>query len=584
MKGKNFNNKASTDTNTAKIFDENFADMFEKSLVNEEKEDSIIKGTIVSIDRDFVYVDVGLKSEGKIPIREFASDDAGILTIGNKIDVYLEKREGRGGRTILSRDKAVREHAWDEYKGMFENKQNVTGKIVGRVKGGFAVYLLKGIIAFLPGSQVDVRNVRDASALADVEQPFRILKMDETQGNIVVSRKAILEESRAGDLDKALSEIKEGMIIEATVKNITDYGAFLDCEMFDGLLHITDISWNKVAHPAEVLSVGQKLKVMITKYNPDTKRVSLGLKQLEKNPWEGLVDKYKPGSKFKGVVTNVADYGAFVQLEPGVEGLVYQTEIAYNIKNSHPRKLLKTGDEIEVMVLEIDIDKQRISLSMKRCQENPWELFAQKYAVGSTIEGVVTNIADFGVFVEVASDAPKFTIEGLVPATEVSWSNNPEVSMRELKPGDKIKVLVMSIDLERERVALSIRQLSEDYLTKAAREFGENGVITAMVTAVRKDGIEVELKEGISAFVRKSELSKHKSDQLPTRFAEGERVDVKIVSFDNNTRRFNVSIRALELEQERHAIEKYGSTTSGASLGDILGEALNADSDGKEGK
>lgn len=559
------------------LFDEDFEQMFEEYVEFEKAEGTIITGRIVAIDHDSVDIDIDLKSEGRVSKKEFQSDPEGTLEIGNEVEVFLERYEARGGRILISRERAKRERAWDNLQSLHNKDETVDGKIIGRVKGGFAVDL-GGIIAFLPGSQVDVRPIKDITPLLDISQPFKILKMDEEQGNIVVSRKAIMEESRAGERDKVLSEISEGVILDAVVKNITDYGAFMDCGVFDGLLHITDISWEKISHPSEILAIGQNLKVVVTKFNPETKRVSLGLKQLEKNPWEGLIDKYKVGDKFKGRVTSVADYGAFIELEPGIEGLVYQTEIAYNTRNLNPRKLLKSGDEVKVMILDVDLTKQRIGLSIKRCLENPWRKFADTYPVNSKVDCVVKNIADFGVFAEIAL-GDEGRVEGMIPATELTWSQNYDRELKSYKPGDKLEAIVTVIDLDRERITLSVKRLGEDYIAKAVKDLVSKESVMCTVTAVKKEGIEVivEGNKNLIAFIKKAELSKHRSEQRPTRFAVDEKIEAKLISFDGESRRFAISIKALEVEYEKEAIEKYGSTDSGASLGEILGDALSTE-------
>ncbi len=555
-------------------FAENFAQLFEESIQNEKKEGTVIQGHVVGIERDAVLVDVGLKSEGRIPLKEFALDgETPQIKIGDVVDVFVERLEGKTGRTVLSREKALREEAWGRFEELQNKDINVEGVVIGRVKGGFAVDL-GGLIAFLPGSQVDIRPIKDVGALMNLSQPFKILKMDREQGNVVVSRRAILEESRTEARNELLSNIAEGSILEGVVKNITDYGAFIDLGSLDGLLHITDISWNKISHPSEVLNLGQQIKVMVIKYNPETKRVSLGLKQLESNPWDGLTDKYQPGMRFLGTVTTVTDYGAFVELAQGVEGLVYHTEISWNAKNVHPRKLLKAGDEVEVVVLELDISKHRISLSIKQTKPNPWQKFADDYPLNSVVEGVVKNIADFGLFVTINEENPDLAIDALVPAIELTWGDNPEEELKKYKKGDIVKGIVLTVDAERERVTLGVKQLTKDYFSEAADKFSKGSIITCTISDVRNDGIEVELSENIRAFIKKNEISKHKAEQRLERFAVGDRIDAMVVAFDKTTRKFNVSIKALEVDQEKKAIAEYGSTDSGASLGDILGAAL----------
>lgn len=551
-----------------------FAELYEQSIQAEKREGTVVTGAITRITDKEVFVDVGLKSEGRIPIEEFGPNDE--LKVGGEIEVFVERLEDRYGNTMLSRDKALKEKAWFEFEDLYNKNAIIEGKMIGRVKGGFAVDIGR-IIAFLPGSQVDIRPIKDIGALIEVMQPFKILKMDRHQGNIVVSRRAILEESRAEARDALLANIQEGSILEGTVKNITDYGAFIDLGSIDGLLHITDISWDKISHPSEVLSLGQVVKVMVIKYNEETKRVSLGLKQLEANPWEGLVDKYQPGAKLAGTVTTVTDYGAFVELEPGVEGLVYHTEISWNSKNTHPKKLLKTGDKVEVLVLEIDIAKHKIGLSIKQCQENPWKLFEQKHPVGSEIQGEIQNIADFGIFISIQGETIGETVDALIPAVELSWTEKPEIELKKYKKGDVVNGRVISIDQERERVIISIKQVGSDEVGDALKGIKKDDVLTCTVTDVKKDGIEVELTNGVTTFIKRTDLSKHKSEQRAERFGIGDKVDAKVVSIEPNERKVVLSIKALEVEEEQRAIAEYGSKDSGASLGEILGMALNKD-------
>jgi small subunit ribosomal protein S1 len=558
---------------------ENFAELFEQSIKQERREGTVVKGTIVEVSQKDVLIYVGLKSEGRISLKEFFSEaEQAELKVGDEIDVYIERMEDKNGNTVLSREKALREEAWFKYEDFHKRNISVDGKIIGRVKGGLAVDL-GGIIAFLPGSQVDIRPIRDVATLIGVVQPFKILKMDQNQGNVVVSRRAILEESRAEARDSLLSVIKEGDILEGTVKNITDYGAFIDLGSIDGLLHITDISWRKISHPSEVLYLGQQLRVMVIKYNEETKRVSLGLKQLESNPWEGMNEKYKTGMIINGAITTITDYGAFVEIEPGVEGLVYHTEIGWNSKNTHPRKLVKTGDKVGAMVLEVDITKHKISLSIKQCQDNPWQQFSGNHPIGSEVEGIIQNIADFGMFVTINSDNLADAIEALVPAVELSWNEKPEDELKKYKKGDSIKGIVLAVDLDRERVTIGIRQLTKDNLMEAMQRFNKDDIVTCTVTVIKKDGIEVELAEGLTTFIKKNELSKHKSEQRPERFGIGDKIDAKIIMLEVADRKIGLSIKTLEIEEEKRVIAEYGSKDSGASLGEILGMALNKDNE-----
>jgi small subunit ribosomal protein S1 len=561
------------------LFTENFADLFADSIKEECKEGTVSRGVIVAIDHDSLLVDVGLKSEGRIALKEFASADGIVpeLSVGGMVDVYIEKVDGRG-KTILSREKAVREESWRKFEDLHKQEVNVDGIIIGRVKGGFAVEL-GGIIAFLPGSQVDIRPIKDMATLMNISQPFKILKMDRDQGNIVVSRRAILEESRKEARSELLSTIAEGSVLDGVVKNITDYGAFIDLGSIDGLLHITDIAWNKISHPSEVLTIGQQIKVCVIKYNHETQRVSLGLKQLEQNPWEKFSSKYVAGAKFKGIVSTVADYGAFIELEAGVEGLVHHSEIAWNSKNIHPRKMIKPGDEVEVMVLELDISKHRISLSIKRCQPNPWILFVESNPIGSVVEGVVSNIADFGMFITIHYDNPDLAIDALIPAVELSWEENPEKDLKKYKRDDVVKGVVLTADADRERITVGIKQLdpskapSGEGSGPSFMKYEKNAVYTCVVKEVSDQGIVVDL-EGEAVLIKKTDLSKHKEEKNPYRFAVGERIDAKVVGYDK-TAKVVLSIKALEMDQARKAIEEYGSMDSGASLGDILGAALN---------
>ncbi len=555
---------------------EDFSQLFEEYVKNEKREGEVVQGVVVGIDKDMAIIDVGLKSEGRVPLSEFLTEgQTNEIKIGDTVDVYIERFEGRGGSTVLSREKALRDEAWRRFEELHNKDVNVDGVIMGRVKGGFAVEL-GGIIAFLPGSQVDIRPIKDISAIIGVSQPFKILKMDRTQGNVVVSRRAILEESRKEARDELLSNIKEGVVLEGVVKNITDYGAFIDLKSTDGLLHITDISWSKISHPSEVLTLGQTIKVMVIKYNPDSQRISLGLKQLASNPWEELKEKYRPGTKTRGVINTITDYGAFVILESNIEGLVYHTEIDWLAKNIHPRKLLKTGEEVEVLVLDIDIAKHRISLSIKQCKPNPWDQFVSENPVGTRISTIIRNISDFGMFASLEKDSEsEFPITMLIPSGEISWKESPDIAIKQYKKGDIVECMVINVDLERERITASIKQLSRDSINDLADKLLSAESIMAKVLSVRNDGIEVELAEGTTAIINKNELSKHKDQQRVSNFVEGEKVEVKVLSFDKNKRIFNASIKALQNEQESKAMAQYSSNNKGSSLGDLLNSVLN---------
>ena len=562
--------------------EENFESLLEEFLKDQKKEGEIVTGKVVGISNDAILVDVGLKSEGRIPINEFINDDneKPEFTIGEEIEVFIERFDGRNGETVLSRGKALKEEAWLKFEDFYKKGINVEGSIIGRVKGGFAVDL-GGIIAFLPGSQLDIRPVKDILVLIDVEQPFKILKMNREQGNVVVSRKAILEESRKEAKNELLSSIKEGLQLKGVVKNITDYGAFVDLGAMDGLLHITDISWKKVSHPSEYLTLGQEINVVIIKYNPETQRVSLGLKQLEKNPWDGYEKKYNPGTKLKGVVSSITDYGVFVELSPDVEGLVYHTEISWNAKNMHPSKLVKVGEEVDIIVLEVDIEKHRISLSMKQCNDNPWEQFARVYPIGTKVKGIVKKVADFGLFITIAGEEEKkgqcisSNLDVLIPAVEINWDDNPRAALSNYKEGDEVEGLVLTIDIERERITVSIKQLQENTSVKMVKRLLSSYAVTCIIKEILKDALILETVEGgVPGVLKKYELSKHKEQQNPERFEVGDRLDAKAASYDKTTRMLNFSVKALEIEEEKKAIAEYGSADSGASLGDILGAAL----------
>lgn len=568
----NIDFKEDNTANEQEIIAEEFEKLFRDYLDTEKKEGHLVKGIIIDSDRDAVFVDVGLKSEGRIPKAQFGQEEIGV---GSEVEVYVERLEGKGGRIVLSREKALRDIAWNKFEQVATQGGNVEGAIMGRVKGGFAVEL-NGIIAFLPGSQVDIRPVKDISVLFGLVQPFKILKVDKDNGNVVVSRRAILEDSRKEARQEQLANIQEGSILEGTVKNLTNYGAFIDLKFMDGLLYITDISWSKISHPSEVLTIGQTVKVVVIKYSAESQRVSLGMKQLESNPWEKLAEKYQVGTRLKGVVTTVVDYGAFVEIEPGIEGLVYHTEMSWNSKNIHPRKLVKTDDEVEVVILEIDIAKHRISLSMKQCTENPWVKFAEQYPIGSTVSGVIKNIADFGMFMTIGENE-KDGIDVLIPAIEIAWHKSPDEALKDYEKGSHVTGIVMNVDLERERVTVSLKQAVEDSTLSEAKKILDTGVTTCIVTGVKKEGIDVDLGNGLTAFIKRYDLSKHKDEQRPERFAIGDKVDAKALSFDKNTRQILLSIKALEIEEEKKVIAEFGSTASGASLGDILGAALTKD-------
>ena len=549
---------------------ENFAEMLEESFrIAAPVEGTVLKGSVIAIENDMAVIDVGLKSVGRVALREFAPfGEEASVQIGDEVDVYLERYENRHGDAVLSREKARREESWTLLETAFKETTRVEGVIFGRVKGGFTVDL-SGAVAFLPGSQVDIRPVRDITPLMGTPQPFQILKMDRSRGNIVVSRRAVLEESRAEARAELIANLKEGQILEGVVKNITDYGAFIDLGGVDGLLHITDISWRRINHPSEALNIGQTVNVQVIRFNSETQRISLGMKQLEADPWEGVEAKYPIDARFKGRITNITDYGAFVELEPGVEALVHVSQMSWTKKNVHPGKIVSTSQEVEVTVLDVDSQRRRISLGLKQCMENPWETFADNHPVGEVIEGDIKNVTEFGLFVGLPGN-----IDGMVHMSDLDWHRPGDEAIADYKKGDMVKVKVLDVDVEKERVSLGVKQLTEDPFAGRASQLKKGKIVTCTVAAVQDKGIEVDI-EGVRGFIRKGDLARDRSEQRPDRFAVGEKVDAKITSVDRSGRQVSLSIKAREIEEEKQAMAQYGSSDSGASLGDILGAALS---------
>jgi small subunit ribosomal protein S1 len=544
-------------------------------------EGSVVKGRVVGVENDFAIVDVGLKTEGRVPIKEFSQPGKEpTIKPGDTVEVYLERIENAMGEAVLSREKARREEAWTRLEQSANKNERVDGVIFGRVKGGFTVDL-GGAVAFLPGSQVDVRPIRDVGPLMNVSQPFQILKMDRRRGNIVVSRRAIMEETRAEQRSEIVQNLSEGQVVDGVVKNITDYGAFVDLGGIDGLLHVTDIAWKRVNHPSDVLSVGQTVKVQIIRINPDTQRISLGMKQLDKDPWELVAERYPIGARVKGKVTNITDYGAFVELEDGIEGLVHVSEMSWTKKNVHPGKILSTSEEIEVQVLEIDSSKRRISLGLKQTQNNPWETFAAKYPPGSVVEGEVKNITEFGLFVGLDGD-----VDGMVHLSDIDWKKPGEEAIKDFKKGDKVRAKVLDVDREKERISLGIKQLAGETTGASGGAIKKGDTVTCEVMAVQENGLDVKIAgSDFSAFIKRADLARDRSEQRPERFAVGQKVDAKITQMDSKNRKVSVSIKALEIAEEKEAVAQYGSSDSGASLGDILGAALKKkDAESKTGE
>jgi small subunit ribosomal protein S1 len=549
---------------------EDFAAMLDEAFGQGNlQEGTVVKGTVVGIEKDMALIDVGAKTEGRVAVREFSGPGrGGELKVGDEVEVYLERIENALGEAVLSRDKARREESWGKLEKAFNANEKVQGVIFNQVKGGFTVDL-DGAVAFLPRSQVDIRPIRDVTPLMNVNQPFQILKMDRRRGNIVVSRRTVLEETRAEQRQELVQNLEEGQVIDGVVKNITDYGAFVDLGGIDGLLHVTDIAWRRVNHPTEVLNIGQQVKVKIIKINHETHRISLGMKQLLDDPWQGIDAKFPVGAKLKGRVTNITDYGAFVELEPGIEGLIHVSEMSWTKKNVHPGKIVSTSQEVEVQVLEVDSVKRRISLGLKQTMRNPWEVFVEKYPPGTNVEGEVKNKTEFGLFLGLDGD-----VDGMVHLSDLDWKRPGEQVIEEYKKGDKVKAVVLDVDVEKERISLGVKQLEGDPFAEPG-DLKRNAVVTTEVIEVKENGIDVKIVgTEFTAFIKRNDLARDRSEQRPERFAVGQKVDARVTQFDKKARKVGVSIKALEVAEEKEAIEQYGSSDSGATLGDILGTAL----------
>ena len=549
---------------------EDFASLLDEQFGKEAGfEGSVVTGRVVRLTDEYAVVDVGLKSEGRVALKEFGLPGQPIeVKPGDNIELYVERYEDRDGSIVLSREKARREEAWTSLERAFEAQQRVNGTIYGRVKGGFTVDL-GGAVAFLPGSQVDIRPVRDVGPLMGTPQPFQILKMDRARGNIVVSRRAVLEETRAEQRSELIQGLKEGMILDGIVKNITDYGAFVDLGGVDGLLHVTDIAWRRINHPSEALQIGQAVRVQVIRFNSETQRISLGMKQLEADPWDGVTAKYPPGAKYSGRVTNITDYGAFVELEPGVEGLVHVSEMSWTKKNVHPGKIVSTSQEVDVMVLDVDSSKRRISLGLKQVQRNPWDQFLEEHPVGSTVEGEIRNITEFGLFIGISTD-----IDGMVHMSDLSWDEPGELAIAKYEKGQMVQAKVLDIDAEKERISLGVKQLQDDPAAGVLSTIHKNDVVTCIVTSIQSNGIEVKVDDILTGFIRRAELARDKGEQRPERFAVGEKVDAKVTAVDRAGRKLALTIKGREMEEDKQAIQDFGTTDSGASLGDILGAAI----------
>ena len=549
---------------------EDFAALLEQSFGEQTlQEGTVVKGTVIAIEKDLAVIDVGLKTEGRIPLKEFALPGMEAkISVRDEVEVYLERVENALGEAVLSREKARREESWVRLEKKFEAGEKVEGHIFNKVKGGFTVDL-DGAVAFLPGSQVDVRPVRDMAPLMNTPQPFQILKMDKRRGNIVVSRRSVLEETRAEQRSEIVARLQEGQVIEGVVKNITDYGAFIDLGGIDGLLHVTDMAWRRVNQPSEIVNVGDTVKVQIIRINPESQRISLGMKQLQSDPWEGIEAKFPVGGRFTGTVTNIADYGAFVELEPGVEGLIHVSEMSWVKKNIHPGKIVSTSQAVEVQILEVDPVKRRISLGLKQTQDNPWETFATQFASGTEVEGEIRNITEFGLFIGLEGG-----VDGMVHLSDIDWNRPGEEAIQDYKKGDEVRAVVLEVDPDKERISLGIKQLGGDPFASVG-ELRRGSQVTCEVLEVKDGGLEVKLADSdMATFIRRSDLSRDRAEQRPERFSVGEKFDAAVTQVDAKNRRINVSIKALEIKEEKEAVANFGSQDSGASLGDILGAAL----------
>jgi small subunit ribosomal protein S1 len=555
---------------TANSTSENFAELLDQSFQEMASiEGSVVSGTVLSIEKDMILIDVGLKSEGRVSLREFGNSEDDIqIKPGDTVEVYIERLEDINGHAVLSREKAKREESWINLEKALEEQKRVNGVIFGKVKGGFTVDL-EGATAFLPGSQVDIRPIKDLGALMGTPQPFQILKMDRRRGNIVVSRRAVLEDSRAEAKSELVANLQEGQVLQGIVKNITDYGAFVDLGGVDGLLHVTDISWKRINHPSEALQMGESVQVKVIKFNDETQRISLGIKQLTEDPWLKVVDRFPVGSKMTGIVTNITDYGSFVELEDGIEGLVHVSEMSWTKKNVHPGKIVSTSEKVEVIVLEIDVSKRRISLGIKQCIENPWKSYKDNNKTGSTIEGEIRNITEFGLFIGLSDD-----IDGLVHLSDLSWDGNGDELIKGFTKGDSIKAKILDIDVDKERISLGIKQLTEDLASAEIDNIRKGSTVTCTIAVISDSGLDVTVGNNIKGFIKKSDLARERNDQRTDRYGVGDKVDATVTNIDKKQRKINLSIKAREIEEEKKAMAEFGSSDSGASLGDILGAAL----------
>ncbi|MEE4292705.1 MAG: 30S ribosomal protein S1 [Xanthomonadales bacterium] len=556
---------------------ENFEALLEESLAQQElKPGTIVTGTIMEIRNDTVVVNAGLKSEGIVPISQFKNLRGELeIEVGDEVEVALDTLEDGFGETRLSRDKAKRALVWDKLEGAFEGDETVEGKISGKVKGGFTVDI-EDIRAFLPGSLVDVRPVRDPAYLEGKDLEFKIIKLDRKRNNIVVSRRAVVESEYSAEREAMLERLEEGVIVTGVVKNLTDYGAFLDLGGIDGLLHITDMAWKRVHHPSEVVNVGDELEVRVLRFDRERNRVSLGLKQLGEDPWTDLARRYPVGTRLFGKISNITDYGCFVEIEDGVEGLVHVSEMDWTNKNVNPAKVVHTGDEVEVMVLDIDEERRRISLGMKQCQENPWEAFAATHNKGDKVSGAIKSITDFGIFIGLDGG-----IDGLVHLSDISWQDTGEDAVRNFRKGEDVEAVVLAVDPERERISLGIKQLDQDPFATYMAEHPRGSVVKGTVKEVDARGAVIELIEGVEGYLRASDIKEERVEDASRELSVGDEIEAKFVSLDRKNRTLTLSIRAKDDAEMAEALREYkqSSASSGTtSLGDLLKEQLDQDS------
>jgi small subunit ribosomal protein S1 len=550
---------------------ESFAELFEEYEKDSQKllEGSVVKGVIVEISEKGVAIDIGAKSVGFVDISEFKRD--GEINEGDVVDVFLEKLENRKGELIISRDNARRYINWYYLKNCLEDKETIEGEIIGKVKGGFAVDV-NGIICFLPRSQVDTMLLSDDTFLIGKTEKLQVLKIDDLRGNVVVSRRAILETQRNAEKEKVLATIKVGDALDGIVKNITDYGAFVDFGSFDGLLHLTDISWCRVRHPSEVLTIGQEIKVQVIKFDEATKRISLGMKQLQKNPWDSITERYPVGAVVKGKITNVTTYGAFVEIEEGIEGLVHVSEMSWlKNSNSNPGKFADVGQEVEVMVLDINSQNHRISLGMKQCEKNPWQNFAENNKVGDIVEGVVRNFTEFGLFVGFDSG-----VDGLVHVSDIANEGSPEELLKQFTKDDKIKVMVLGSNYEKERISLGIKQLENPGFLKELNKIDVDSIVSCVILNIKKDFLEVELDSGLKAIIKRLDLSKNRNDQKTEKFEVGDRIEAKVTLFNKISGKLLLSIKDMEQDEQETHIYSESTSGGGATIGSIAGDVLGS--------